>query len=122
MIRFLKSISFAFQGLSTAWKEQSNFRFHVVAMLVVMALGVLCEISFLEWLAIAIVCSMVLTAELLNSAIEKTVDLISPTFHPLAKQAKDIAAAAVLLTAAGSVVVGLIIFGSRFLQFLSDYL
>lgn len=122
MNRFFKSFDFAFQGMQTAWKEQPNFRFHVAATVVVMAMGVLFEISFVEWLAISIVCGLVITAETFNSAIEKTVDLANPAFHPLAKQAKDLAAAGVLLSAMTSVLVGLMIFGSRFLQFLSDYL
>ena len=122
MKRFLKSVSFAVAGLRTAAQEQPNLRIHSVAMLLVLFAGLVCDITLAEWLIIILTCGFVLTAEVLNSAIEKVVDLASPAIHPLAKQAKDLAAGAVLIAAITAVVIGVLIFGKYFFNFLSDYL
>ena len=90
-------------------------RIHVASVVAVHAAGLLFGLSGMEWSAIIIVQGMVLAAELLNTAVEHVVDLVSPQKHPLAKAAKDTAAAAVLLAAATAVAVGLIVFGPHLL-------
>ncbi|MFN8294208.1 MAG: diacylglycerol kinase family protein [Chitinophagales bacterium] len=122
MKRFLKSFHFALQGWQTALSEQPNLRFHLTALLLATILGLAFNITFYEWLAVFIVAGLVITAELFNSAIEKVVDLASPSIHPMAKQAKDIAAGAVLAAAATAAATGILIYGKYLLQFLSDYL
>jgi len=122
MKRFLKSLGFAIEGLKTAAKEQPNLRIHLAVFLCVIAAGLICDITFNEWLIVILVCGFVIATEVVNSAIEKVVDLASPSIHPLAKQAKDLGAAAVLIAAITSVAVGLLIFGKYLLNFLSDYL
>ena len=82
-----------------------------------MALGLALEISRQEWLAIVLAIALVWVAEALNSALELLCDLVSPERHPTIKQVKDVAAAAVLMAALGSVVVAALVFGSRLLPY-----
>ena len=107
--KFIKSFSYAIQGIVTALSEQ-NFRFHLLSTVIVVTAGLLTGLSIMEWIIIIIVITLVMGAELFNTAIERVVDLASPDFHPLAKQAKDIAAASVLVFAACSVIIGILIF------------
>ena len=100
----------AARGISHAFCSEANFRIHVLAMVLVVTLGVVLQISTIEWLFVAGCCMLVLSMELLNTAIEKLCNLISTEYHPLIKIIKDVAAAAVLVSAAGSAVTGLIIF------------
>jgi len=99
--------------LSDLFRRHPNARIHLLAAVSVVALGIYCQISRMEWIALSICISLVLALEALNTALEYLTDLVSPEFHPLAGKAKDVAAAAVLLVAAGAVVVGLLIFIPR---------
>jgi len=110
MNRFLKSFGYAFSGLSYAFKTQFNFKVHIVALVVVSCAGWYFKLSGAEWLWIVMASGMVLMAELLNTGLEVLVDLVSPDIHPKAKIIKDVAAAAVLVTAFTAVVIGLVIF------------
>lgn len=107
--KFLKSFTYAFAGIRAASKEQ-NFRFHLLAALAVIILAFITGISALEWLVLVLIMALVLSLEMINSAIERVVDLTTTEIHPLAKLAKDLAAGAVLIAALASVVIGLIIF------------
>ncbi len=113
----ISSFRYAFRGLSDLFRRQPNARIHLLAAVSVVALGIYCQISRMEWIALSICISLVLALEALNTALEYLTDLISPEFHPLAGKAKDVAAAAVLLAAAGAVVVGLLIFIPRLYLF-----
>ena len=93
-----------------AFKEEPNFRIHVVATIMVIAAGLYFKLSTTEWLAIVIVIGLVLLTELLNTAIENIADFISPERHEKIKTIKDIAAAAVLISAIVALVVGLLVF------------
>ena len=107
--KFIKSFGYAIQGIVTAMSEQ-NFRFHVLSAVTVVIVGLLTGLSITEWIIIVFVIALVIGAELFNTAIERVVDLASPDYHPLAKQAKDIAAASVLVFAVCSVIIGLLVF------------
>lgn len=93
-----------------AFKEEPNFRIHVVATIMVIAAGLYFKLSTTEWLAIIIVIGLVLLTELLNTAIENIADFISPERHEKIKTIKDIAAAAVLISTIVALMVGLLIF------------
>ena len=110
--KFFKSFRYAVQGILTATKEQ-NLRFHILSAVIVVLAGFLTGLSITEWVILTIVIALVIGAELFNSAIERVVDLASPEIHPLAKQAKDMAAGAVLVFAVASVIIGLLIFLPR---------
>ena len=107
--KFIKSFSYAIQGIVTAMSEQ-NFRFHLLSTVTVVIAGLLTGLSITEWIIIILVITLVIGAEMFNTAIERVVDLASPDYHPLAKQAKDIAAASVLVFAVCSVIIGMLIF------------
>ena len=72
--------------------SEQNFRFHVLSAVIVVIAGLLTGLSIMEWIIIVLVIALVIGAEMFNTAIERVVDLASPDYHPLAKQAKDIAA------------------------------
>lgn len=93
-----------------AFKEEPNFKIHIVATIMVITAGLYFKLSTTEWLAIIIVIGLVLLTELLNTAIENIADFISPERHEKIKMIKDIAAAAVLISAIVALVVGLLIF------------
>lgn len=101
----------AAQGLVDAWHEEANFRFECFMAALAIALGIAVGLSATEWLYMGLAIAFVLVAELANSAIERVVDLSSGgQWHELARQAKDMAAGAVLLAALHAVGVGLYLF------------
>ena len=105
----LASFGHALRGLRV-WVSQPNARIHCAAAAVVIALGLWLEVSRLEWVALVLAIALVMGAEALNTALEYVVDLASPEWQPLARDAKDVAAAAVLLCSLGAAVVGLLVF------------
>lgn len=114
---FIKSLSYAFNGLITAWKYENNMRTHCVLTILAVLLGVTVHLSQLEWLILSLTVTLVLFAELMNTALEANVDLVTKERKPEAKIAKDVAAGAVLVTALNALVVGWLLFGTRLLHF-----
>lgn len=108
--KFLQSFKFAGQGIAAAAKGERNMKFHLAAAVVVILAAALTGVSSIEWLAIIGVIGGMIALEMINTAIERVVDLASPELHPLAKEAKDMAAGAVLVFAAASAIIGLLIF------------
>ncbi len=104
------SFGHAFRGLGDLFATQVHARIHAVAGGVAVGLGFYLKISPGEWCLVVLSIAAVLAAEAMNTAIEYWTDLVSPEHHPLAGKAKDVAAAAVLLTAIGAAIVGGIIF------------
>lgn len=105
-----RSFGFAFAGVGTLLRTQHNAWIHAAATVGVVAAGFYFEISHGAWCALILAIVMVWVAEAFNTAIEFLADAVSPGFHPLIKQAKDAAAAAVLLAAIGAVILGLLVF------------
>ena len=97
-------------GFKSAIKSERNMKIHVLATLIVTALGFILGLKPLEWVSCIFSIVIVIGSEMLNTAIETIVDIVSPNINPLAKKAKDIAAGAVLVLAIGALAVGLIIF------------
>jgi diacylglycerol kinase len=110
MSRFIKSFGYAIKGITYAFKTQPNFKFHTVATVVVVFMGFYCKLNQNEWLWIFAAIGLVLIVELLNTAIESFVDLVSPSFHIKAGIAKDTAAGAVLIASILAALIGLFIF------------
>ncbi len=108
--KFLPALSYALNGLKIVWKTQQNFRFHTLTAVIVLILSFSLSVNKVEWMLIIMVIAGMFVVEIVNSAIEFTVDLVTEEFHPLAKKAKDLAAAAVLVYAIASVCIGFIIF------------
>jgi diacylglycerol kinase len=101
----------AFRGLRILCATQPNARFHLVATVGVLGAGVWFRLVAWEWVALVFAIVIVWAVEALNTAIEFTVDLVSPEPHFLAGWAKDVAAGAVLVASVGAVVVGCLVFG-----------
>ena len=106
-----RSFTHAFSGLGYVFRTQKNAWIHALATVLATAAGFWLQISETGWAVLALIITAVWAAECFNTAIEATVDLVSPQLHPLAKIAKDCAAAAVLITAIGAVTVGILLFG-----------
>ena len=117
-MKLIKSFAFAWQGLRYCFLTQQNFRIHLMALLMVIILGGILKINKTEWLIITGCSMLVLSMELMNSAIEKICNLITKDIHPVIKVIKDIAAAAVLIAAIGSFICGIIIFLPKILDLL----
>jgi len=115
MIAFLKSrarsFRYAFHGWWFVIRTQKNAWIHALVSIVVIFLGFWLKLSAWDWAVIIIAIAMVWTAEFLNTALEAVVDLASPERNQLAKVGKDVGAAAVLITASSSAVIGLLILG-----------
>ena len=106
----IRSLRCAFKGIRVMIASQHNAWIHSAATILVIAIGFYFHLTKAEWCWIILAIVSVWTAEALNTAFEFLTDVASPAFHPLAGKAKDVAAGAVLLTAIGSVLIGLLIF------------
>ncbi|MEK7471054.1 MAG: diacylglycerol kinase family protein [Patescibacteria group bacterium] len=102
----------AFRGMHVFWMTTNNLFRYVssIAILLVVILGFYFYISNIEWIALVFAIGFVLVSEAFNTAIEIDIDLTSPEYHPYARDTKDVAAAAVLLSIFVSIIIGLIIF------------
>jgi diacylglycerol kinase (ATP) len=106
----IRSFYHAIRGVLRMIRCQHNAWIHAVATLVVLGTGFLFRVSSADWCWIILAISIVWTAEALNTAFEFLADAASPEFHPLVRDAKDVAAGAVLITAFAAVIIGVIIF------------
>lgn len=111
MKSFFKSFLYAGQGIAASVKNQRNLRFHIAAAVYVTAFSFFYELTKAEYALLALTFSSVISAELINTAVEAAVDLYSPEKSSLAKLAKDAAAGAVLMAAVFAVIVGVLLFG-----------
>ena len=119
MKKFLQSFIYAFNGLAYALKTQLSFQIEVFATAVVVVLGCLLGLDPNEWLWISIAITLVLVLELLNTAIEVLVDLVSPQQHPKAGAIKDVASAAVLVGSIFALIVALFIFVPKLMRYVA---
>lgn len=111
-VKYGKKFSHAWRGLGVFWATTKTMHFvtYVVKAVIVVVLGFYFRISNLEWIALILVIGLVFIAEAFNTAIEIDIDLTSPEYHPYARDTKDVAAAAVLLSVLVAIIVGLIVF------------
>ena len=108
--KLIKSFTYAIMGIKSAIKTEQNMKIHLIIMELVVLMGLMFNLSYLEWLVILICFMTVISSELFNTALENVVDLASSKINIKAKLAKDIAAGAVLVNAFFSAIIGLIIF------------
>ncbi|MCA9868304.1 MAG: diacylglycerol kinase family protein [Anaerolineales bacterium] len=109
--RRIASFGYALEGWWHVLRTQPNAWIHAVISLIVFAIAFWLDLSSTEWAILILTTTVVWMAEFINTALEAVVDLTMPEVHPLAKAAKDVAAAAVLVGAIGAVVIGLLIMG-----------
>lgn len=100
----------AFRGMYIVFKTTRHIFLHIISAVVVVVLGFYFKISALEWVAVIFAIGMVFIGEAFNTAIEIDIDLTSPEYHPYARDTKDVAAAAVILSVITAGIIGLIIF------------
>lgn len=114
--KFWHTFVYAIEGIVTALKQERNMRFHAISAVIVIAFGLFFSITKIEWLFILVSIGGMFSLELLNTAIERVVDLVTNEYKPLAKQAKDIAAGAVFIFAIITLVIGIVIFSPYVLK------
>lgn len=108
--KLINSFKFAFKGIGSSLKSERNMKIHFTMMFLVIIAGIILNISMWEWVTCFILFGLVISLEMVNTAIEIVVDMVSPKYNVRAGRAKDIAAGAVLVNAIVAAVVGLFIF------------
>lgn len=116
---FRESLNHATDGIDYALNHERNLKIEIFIGILVCIAGFIFKISLLEWLVIVLVISMVISLELVNTSIERTVDLVTKEYKDLAKVAKDVAAGSVLIMSMFSVVIGIIIFLPKIIEFVN---
>ena len=111
-----KSFGYAFQGIFNTIRTERNIKIHCAAAILVTIFGIWLQISKTEWMICFILFGLILSLELVNTAVEATVDLFTEERKPLAKKAKDAAAGAVLIVAIFAAVIGILIFIPKLLD------
>lgn len=106
----LRSFKVAIQGIADTTQKERNMRIHGLCAGAVMIAGIFFELHYVEWALCIFAIGLVISMELVNTAIEATVDLMTESYHPLAKCAKDAAAGAVLVSSIAAACIGLVIF------------
>lgn len=109
MKKFFKGFGYALRGMLLCFAGERNFRFHVVFACFVFYLSRFFGLTASEYAILAFACGLVIFAEAINTAIEHTVDLACDKIHPTARNAKDISAGAVLITALTAIAVGILL-------------
>ena len=99
MKKLIKSFKYAFEGIFTGIKKEQNMKIHIAIMIIVIIFGITLKISKIEWIICIALFGLVISMELINTAIEQTVNLVTKDINPIAKYAKDVAAGAVLINA-----------------------
>lgn len=110
---FVDSLANALEGLAYALKSQRNLRIHLAAGVVAVVAAVAMEFSRVELILVILTVCLVILGEMLNTALEFALNLLEARHHPVVRAAKDLAAGGVLTAVAGSIVVGLLLFGPR---------
>jgi diacylglycerol kinase len=112
--RLLKSFHYAGRGLIKTFREEQNLRVQAIVALAIIILGIYFRIARWEWIVLILVISLVMLMEIANSAVERVTDILKPRINGYVKEIKDIMAAAVVVAALVSIIVGLIIFWPYF--------
>ena len=111
-----KSLKFAFNGIWSLLKNEHNSRIHLLAAIFALTLGIILKLNYSEWCLVIIVIGIVFLTELLNTSLESLADLIDPEWNEKIREAKDYSAAAVMISALVSIVVGCLIFIPKLME------
>ena len=109
MKKVRNSFKYAIEGIWTSFKTERNMKIHLLAVVIVLIMGYVYKISNVEWMICIVLFGLVISAELINTGIEQTVNLVTEEKNPIAKYAKDVSAGAVLVNAIVSVIIAGII-------------
>lgn len=118
----LNSFQFAYEGLRYCLRTQRNMRIHFFFVVLTTLGGLVFRIHMVEWIALFVTFSLVITSEMFNTAIEKAVDLATQEWNVKAKIAKDVAAGAVMINAIVAVLVGFLIFFNRIWEVIASWI
>ncbi|MFA6301251.1 MAG: diacylglycerol kinase family protein [Candidatus Paceibacterota bacterium] len=113
-VKYSEKFSNAFRGMYVVSRTTRHLYIHIIFTLLVILFGLYFNVSELEWIALVFAIGFVFVSETFNTAIEIDIDLTSPEYHPYAKDTKDVAAAAVLLSVFTAVIIGFMIFLPKF--------
>lgn len=116
MSRLARSFKFAFKGLYNYLTSGGNVNIHLIASVIVLALGIWLDVSMNQWALLLLSIGMVHAAEAFNTALEEIVNFISPQQHPSAGKIKDLAAGAVLIASITAAIIGIMIFAPLVLE------
>ena len=108
--QFHKSVGHALDGIEYAINHERNIKIEIFLAIISSILGFILKISIIEWIVIILLIALIISLELINTSIERCVDLVTKDYHDLAKVSKDMAAGAVLVSSLFSIIVGLLIF------------
>lgn len=117
-----KSFGYAFEGIFAVVKKERNMKIHCGMMILVIGAGLLFQISIMKWCLCFILFGLIMALEMVNTAVEAVVDLVTEEKKPLAKLAKDAASGAVLIAAIMAAVVGIMLFVPELLQLMDKIL
>ena len=107
------SFRYAIKGIGAAFRSEQNMQLHVLATVLVVLAGIYFELNQTEWGLLVLAIGLVWAMEIMNTAVETVVNLVSPQQHPLAGKAKDLAAGAVLVAAITAAIIGLLVLGPK---------
>lgn len=113
------SFKYAFNGLRILITEEPNAVLHALAAVCVLLLGYFLHISVTEWIAVVFAVGLVITIEIINTAIENTADFISPGKHEMIRKIKDLSAAGVLISVITAIIIGLLVFVPKIVSLLN---
>lgn len=113
---FLESVGHALDGIEYTAMHEKNFRIEVIFAIFVSIMGCLVKVTIIEWCVLVLTIAIVLALEIINTSIERSIDLITKEYKELAKIAKDASAGAVLVMSMFSVVIGIVIFLPRIIE------
>ena len=116
--RFKKSFGYSIDGLKYAYKYEQSMLIHIFATILAILLGLICQITLIEWCMVFIAIGIVLAGELINTAIEAVVDLVTLEIHPLAKIAKDCGSAATFVMSVIAAIIGCLVYIPHFIEML----
>lgn len=122
LLRFLSSFNYACTGLIHAIKNEQNMKIHLFLAAIVITLSIVLDVPRYEKLILLVVIGIVISLEVLNTAIERVVDLVTKEYHPLAKVAKDVSAGAVLVFSIFAAIIGIVIFYDPFYEIMKQIL
>lgn len=114
--KFTESMGHALDGIAYTTSHERNFKIEIIFACLVTIASFILKVSILEWAVLILVIGMVLTLEMINTAIERCIDLVTKEYRELAKAAKDVAAGAVLIMSMFSVIIGIIIFLPKIIE------
>lgn len=114
--RLLDSFGFALNGLLYCLKTQRNMRIHTIAALLIIIISLFSRLDRIDVIMLTFAIALVLICEMINTAIEKSIDLFTDKYHPLAKISKDVAAGAVFVASINAVIIGYLVFFNRVLS------